>query len=1248
MAQQKQGAIWRMGNWEVNFNHIPRTITQIPGYPANALADFVCCNKDGKLLCMTNRRDSLRNRFGMRMPSLLPRQPFNQTSGNHKIYVPDPGNDQQVYLIQRFIPPNVSTVDSFPLSYLKIDFRLDSGRGDATSSKFNPIDSSYPGCGPYESDFEVLKQPGSNNYVLIYFHRFKRRIAFRILSSTGIGGEILGSDSLKLIDGNIFQRNNSIKASPDGRYLAVSTFSGDFKTSVCLLKLDMANLRAERLFHIPKFPIGELGSYLNTYAFSPGSKFLYIVEKGTTFPNSIPRLGQFRIDLPDSASVVGSRVPLQAMLSENGNIEDIQIGMDGKIYYLTRDLDPNDFSKEFVKLNQINCPDVQGVGCGIQRDVHVLAYQNYQLSTQRFSIQNQAFFVNAFRFQAQAERDTICAGDSVLLSAYGAGAETFEWRVVGNANVVSTKSNYKVAPLQTTTYRVKGGSGCGQKDTIVTIHVVPRPRSPFGADTTICGNQTRRFTAVAAPHERFSWKSDFDTSANAKDSSTITLQIPKVAVPTPGFVFVRMKNPGCMVEDSLKLTILPTTNLKPSTTPKGDTAICLGQSLVARANSPLPFGVVWNTGETNTQISINQQGWYSVRIQNEFNCPSDSGVRFFLTVHPLPITKTLANGRKDSTLCYPASINLGMLPQNNVNYQWQGLAVDSLSNSQISNPIFGFQNQDTIPQTIHYQLSTIHSLTGCQNKDSLNLKLVPFLRPHAGAGKSFCNENQSSIGTKGFADFQYQWSPQNGLQNPQSAVSQTNLLNPSFENILNQAFIRTVSLLGCQASDTVQIQVFPNVPKPQLSGPQFVCPGVQNVPYQLSTLPAIQNYQLSIIHFQLSGGDSIGRFIANWNAENPIAGIKLKLGNIYGCAPDSVFLPVNITRNLKPQIPITPGQNDSLCLASAQNIKYEIAPFNPQSRYNWRFNPDNVQTQLSTFNSQLSTFTFPGIYTLTLSESDTTPLAQCFGETEFKIRIWPQPTAKQILGKDTVCENSSEEWTVESGQLNSQYNWNADFGSIENLQPNGGKVNFRADFQPAEDFTQVKITNVETSEKGCSGPENVKFATVESLPIPQIILPSDLLDWKALSNRMYAAKGRTGSYFQWTAENGIVVGGQGTNLVEVDWLADQLIYRLKVQEMTRIGCIGETEFLEIPYDSAISIPNLITPNGDEKNDLLWIKNLGFYPENELSIYDRWGKKVFESSPYQQNWPKEKIHNGLYFFSFTAGGQQWKGWLMVAE
>jgi gliding motility-associated-like protein len=47
------------------------------------------------------------------------------------------------------------------------------------------------------------------------------------------------------------------------------------------------------------------------------------------------------------------------------------------------------------------------------------------------------------------------------------------------------------------------------------------------------------------------------------------------------------------------------------------------------------------------------------------------------------------------------------------------------------------------------------------------------------------------------------------------------------------------------------------------------------------------------------------------------------------------------------------------------------------------------------------------------------------------------------------------------------------------------------------------------------------------------------------------------------------------------------------------------------------IPNTITPNGDGINDYLIIPCLDIesYPQNNLVIYNQWGDKVYEASPY---------------------------------
>jgi len=52
------------------------------------------------------------------------------------------------------------------------------------------------------------------------------------------------------------------------------------------------------------------------------------------------------------------------------------------------------------------------------------------------------------------------------------------------------------------------------------------------------------------------------------------------------------------------------------------------------------------------------------------------------------------------------------------------------------------------------------------------------------------------------------------------------------------------------------------------------------------------------------------------------------------------------------------------------------------------------------------------------------------------------------------------------------------------------------------------------------------------------------------------------------------------------------------------------------------IPDIITPNGDGKNDEWVIDGLEIYPEVTVEIYDRWGKRVFYSEGYDHNFKGE--------------------------
>ncbi|MEQ9187399.1 MAG: choice-of-anchor L domain-containing protein [Cryomorphaceae bacterium] len=74
-----------------------------------------------------------------------------------------------------------------------------------------------------------------------------------------------------------------------------------------------------------------------------------------------------------------------------------------------------------------------------------------------------------------------------------------------------------------------------------------------------------------------------------------------------------------------------------------------------------------------------------------------------------------------------------------------------------------------------------------------------------------------------------------------------------------------------------------------------------------------------------------------------------------------------------------------------------------------------------------------------------------------------------------------------------------------------------------------------------------------------------------------------------------------------------------------------TDTLRLEVRHCISIPNVITPNGDGLNDAFYINNVTEFPDAHLFIYNRWGQKVFEAMPYRNEWVPLDHPSGTYFY-----------------
>jgi gliding motility-associated-like protein len=53
-------------------------------------------------------------------------------------------------------------------------------------------------------------------------------------------------------------------------------------------------------------------------------------------------------------------------------------------------------------------------------------------------------------------------------------------------------------------------------------------------------------------------------------------------------------------------------------------------------------------------------------------------------------------------------------------------------------------------------------------------------------------------------------------------------------------------------------------------------------------------------------------------------------------------------------------------------------------------------------------------------------------------------------------------------------------------------------------------------------------------------------------------------------------------------------------------------------DAELEVFNVVTTNTNEKHDFLKIRNITLYPENRVSIFDRWGNQVYERKSYDNN------------------------------
>lgn len=193
-------------------------------------------------------------------------------------------------------------------------------------------------------------------------------------------------------------------------------------------------------------------------------------------------------------------------------------------------------------------------------------------------------------------------------------------------------------------------------------------------------------------------------------------------------------------------------------------------------------------------------------------------------------------------------------------------------------------------------------------------------------------------------------------------------------------------------------------------------------------------------------------------------------------------------------------------------------------------------------------------------------------------------------------------------------------------------------------------TYVVTVSDNCSGSPDPTPAISDSVKITVVIYnplllnagndinvcPGDVLNLFAAVNG-----GGTPYIYNWTTFTGTDTLSS-SNTAATSVIANSTgIFQVTVMDIC--GTIQNDQVIVTVEPSCeISIPNVITPDGSGPitNEFFYVENLDKFPNSNLEVYNRWGKKVYESPGYLNNWNGGKLVDGTYYYVLTvpASGQ----------
>lgn len=192
-----------------------------------------------------------------------------------------------------------------------------------------------------------------------------------------------------------------------------------------------------------------------------------------------------------------------------------------------------------------------------------------------------------------------------------------------------------------------------------------------------------------------------------------------------------------------------------------------------------------------------------------------------------------------------------------------------------------------------------------------------------------------------------------------------------------------------------------------------------------------------------------------------------------------------------------------------------------------------------------------------------------------------------------------------------------------------------------------QLTYTVVSDKGCRAEKN---QWVEVWDSPRLTGSTTYFSVKGKSVRLVTQASEPISRYQWAPPESLNQADIASPLASPDVTTP---YTLTATNAA--GCTATLAVL-VEVTELLFIPAAFSPNSDGLNDAWIIPNIRLFPNNNVTIYNRWGELIFSSQGYATPWDgtyrQERVPPGLYTYQIRTGdgplNTVYRGQLMVVH